>query len=341
MNARTAEDQERLTEEAMDWVLQFQAGPVGPQERAAFDAWLAADPDRRALYARAERAWHGMAGLSALPEAHQALHGSGSRFSVTRRRRPMQLAAGAFAASLMMAAVLFGLLRNPAADVAAPLHYATPVAEIREIVLTDGTQLTLGARSKVEVRFTDTERRVILSDGEAFFAVQPDPTRPFFVRAEATEVRVVGTRFNVRLGTDVVEVAVEEGRVDVAAPATPGSRLMAGEQITTARPAAATPMPLTVAPRRAPAPSHVGAWRDGRLDYNNARLVDVIADARRYYPGRIDLQETSLGSLRVTTSFRADQVLSMLDSLEGTLPVSVNRRGDNVTLSSAPTTATR
>ncbi len=324
--------QERLIEEAMTWILIRETGPISPAQQADFDAWLSEHPEHAVIYARSERDWRGLAGLRDMPAAQAAAHRHRVASTHPQRRRRWAVAAAA-AASLMVAAVL--VMLRPAGESAAPLsqQYATAVAEIRDITLSDGSRLTLGAHSRVEVHFAADARHASLLEGEAFFSVQRDADRPFTVRAGATEVRVLGTRFNVRLGPDVVEVAVEEGRVEVHDPAIDTSDLVAGEQLITARPIATDTRRAPVPVQRSAAPAHVGAWRDGRLDYNNARLLDVIADARRYHAGRIELRGEALQGLRVTTSFRADQVLPMLESLEGVLPVQVERRGSDVVLS--------
>ncbi len=56
--------------------------------------------------------------------------------------------------------------------------YSTQVAEIRELPLGDGSVLTLGAQSALDVRFTETERIVRLDRGEAFFSVAHNAARP-------------------------------------------------------------------------------------------------------------------------------------------------------------------
>lgn len=71
---------------------------------------------------------------------------------------------------------------------------------------------------KYPVRFGREERRVYL-EGEAYFEVKKDSTRPFCVEIEGMQVQVYGTSFNVnaRKGEDVQTVLVE-GEVGIKLP---------------------------------------------------------------------------------------------------------------------------
>ena len=84
--------------------------------------------------------------------------------------------------------------------------------------LADGSRVWLNAETRLRypVAFAGTERRVELT-GEAYFEVSKDATRPFIVRANGVDVRVLGTSFNVAAyGAEVVTTLVE-GRVAVEA----------------------------------------------------------------------------------------------------------------------------
>ena len=85
--------------------------------------------------------------------------------------------------------------------------------------LPDGTQIVLNAGSKLwfaNTFSTDNERTVYL-EGEAFFDVTRDTTRPFVIHAKNTVTRVLGTSFNVNAYTNnqTVSVAVVSGQVSV------------------------------------------------------------------------------------------------------------------------------
>lgn len=207
--------------------------------------------------------------------------------------------------------------------------YATQVAEIRDVPLDDGTVVTLGARSAVDVQFTNAERTVRLASGEAFFAVSRDTSRPFVVLAGDTRIRVVGTKFNVHYEGGRVRVSVLEGIVEVAradgsteriGPAAPTVTLTAGQQLL-----AAGSAPLAPEPLRGATP---GAWREGRLDYQDAPLSEIIADANRYRSGTIRIASPALAGERLTTSFRTSQIDQMLETLPETLPVALRRNPD-------------
>lgn len=76
---------------------------------------------------------------------------------------------------------------------------STPRGKDFKLILEDGTEVWLNAESRLHYpnHFNHTERRVEL-EGEAFFHVAKDPTRPFIVKSGTAETRVLGTEFNFR-----------------------------------------------------------------------------------------------------------------------------------------------
>lgn len=88
----------------------------------------------------------------------------------------------------------------------------------REIVLKDGSRVTLGKQSQLRVSedFGTTKREVYLI-GEAFFQVVKNPDKPFLVYSGKVVTKVLGTSFRIRAydGDANVSVGVETGKVTV------------------------------------------------------------------------------------------------------------------------------
>lgn len=86
------------------------------------------------------------------------------------------------------------------------------------MTLQDGTEAWLSPRSVIKIpnEFSTSERSVEL-DGEGFFSVTKDPNRPFIVKTEKYNVKVLGTKFNVFAYSDSkrFETNLVEGRVQV------------------------------------------------------------------------------------------------------------------------------
>ncbi|MEI9944981.1 MAG: FecR family protein [Chitinophagaceae bacterium] len=84
--------------------------------------------------------------------------------------------------------------------------------------LEDGSVITLQPASAIHYpqHFLPSKREVFL-DGEAFFEVSKNPTRPFYVYNKKIVTHVLGTSFTVKLNkeTKLVEVSVKSGRVEV------------------------------------------------------------------------------------------------------------------------------
>ncbi|MGC4251777.1 MAG: FecR/PupR family sigma factor regulator, partial [Sphingobium sp.] len=93
---------------AAEWVVRLGAGPLGAEDRRAFDAWLAS-PDHAAAFKQAQAAWGQMGKLASAPGslARHSVHARDAKPSISvpsipaRRRRSAPLAA--MAASVAIA----------------------------------------------------------------------------------------------------------------------------------------------------------------------------------------------------------------------------------------------
>lgn len=102
----------------------------------------------------------------------------------------------------------------------AELRYNTlvvPKGGYYKLELSDGTKVWINAMSRLKFpeSFGSGERKVQL-DGEAYFEVSKDVDRPFIVQANGTDVKVLGTHFNVDAYSKKVRTTLEEGKVEVS-----------------------------------------------------------------------------------------------------------------------------
>ncbi len=93
-----------------------------------------------------------------------------------------------------------------------------PKGERRRITLPDGTKVWLNSRSVLsyESSFNQQNRDVIL-EGEAYFEVAHNPTKPFHVKAKGIIIEVLGTVFNVSAypEDEEVETALISGKISM------------------------------------------------------------------------------------------------------------------------------
>lgn len=247
-----------------------------------------------------------------------------------RRRSWLPLAAAAAVLALALGSG-FLLWDRLAGGVGAPVTYASATGQNRDIVLADGSQMTLGGASRVSVRFSRGERQVALEAGEAYFQVVHDAQRPFEVAAGDITVRDIGTAFDVRRTGGQVAVAVTQGQVRVAEPgdaSTPGRNLdaVAGQRVAW-DPAARMLSRGTVTPEQA-----IG-WRSDRLEFVDEPLAVVIANVNRYSRRPVRVDGASLGGLSFTGTVRTDEIDGWLRALPQVFPLQVQMGEHAVTLS--------
>jgi transmembrane sensor len=352
------DNQEKIKAAARDWLLRLSLGSPTEDERAQCAAWCAEDPRHAAAYRRFESIWQDAATLeelrplAALPPARDA---GWRRLRASLVVHPLRWTAS-MSLTMAMAGIGVWFLVTPA-------YYATGVAEVRDIHLSDGSEVTLGARSSLEVAFRLHERRVALTSGVAFFSVAKNPSRPFIVRVGDKEVRVVGTKFEIRRDPTSMQVSVVEGTVEVmqvperanetsremprtarlAARATqPASATIPNgapipptlltrtqspeERILTAGQQVTTPLAGVIPDPQLMPQGEPAAWRHGRLVYVDMPLRDIIADANRYSREPIEIADESVANLRISVTYPSDRTEDMISALSRSLSLKVERR---------------
>ncbi|MTJ83599.1 MAG: DUF4880 domain-containing protein [Telmatospirillum sp.] len=270
--------------QALDWRRRLSEMPGQSLLRDDFERWLAAHPANRAAYAELTRIWHLSGGLTPAGSSPSPIPAGGA--GRRPRKGPGRLVAPAAVAACLLLAALSGSGLAPGAD------YRTPTARPETVSLADGSTVHLDAASAIDVDLDGPGRTVALRNGQAFFEVAPDPSRPFRVSAGPVSVTVVGTAFDLRRDDSDVMVAVRSGSVLVAADGRE-ARLGPGDQVTiddrTGQWA-----------RRSVDPALVAVWRDGRLAVDGVPVAEVVEEVRRYFPGIIVLRDDDLAERRVT-----------------------------------------
>jgi transmembrane sensor len=312
MSAQSTPGPEDANAQARAWLTLLHSGEAADSDREAFSAWLSASPEHALAYEKVRRLWNDLPLIDGLEKAAP----------LSRARRVWTWRAWPAAALGLAACLLLGVgvyLYEPVER----QSFATRIGEFRTVELSDGSEIVLGPGTKVEVAFSDRRRRVSLTTGQAYFDVAHEAARVFSVSAQDTEIRVLGTAFDVRRGAEQITVSVLRGRVQVAdetPQATAVNATLERGQRVSADLEGALGAITTVDPDRAL------AWQGGRLTYVDAPFAEVVADLNRYLPERVTLADPAVGRLRVTASFDVRQYREILDAFAASNALQIRER---------------
>ena len=185
----------------------------------------------------------------------------------------------------------------------------TPNGGQYQMRLPDGTNIWLNAASSVRflVVFGQSERRVELQ-GEAYFEVAKDKSKPFIVTTSGQNVTVLGTHFNISSYPDDSETKTTllEGSVKVNALGTT-KFIQPGEK------AVLTKKSFDVHPADI---EETMAWKNGFFRFSDEQIADVARKLSRWYNVDFvfDAQPPAEGFNGVISrSKNLSQVLKMLE----------------------------
>jgi transmembrane sensor len=283
----------------------------------AFRAWLDADAANASAWEESQASWdlfvtHG--------DTHQLLDASRAardqaKADLVRRRRLWRTALP-WAAVLVLVFVV-----TMSAALFRPAQTFETAGARRDVVLSDGSTVSLDAGTKLEVRFRGDRRDLVLVRGQAAFDVAHDASRPFAVKAGAQRVTALGTRFNIDLVGEAARITLMEGRVKVEPLAASrvstgghyGIHLRPGQQLV----AGASDLGGGRAPQVVAVDATKAlAWKSGQLFFEDELLGNVVARVSRYTETKVEVRDPGLAQRRISGMFIAGDIATFLDAVE-------------------------
>lgn len=311
---------------AAAWCARMEKGELSSAEDLELREWLADDPRRLAAFESVSCMMTDPAltvALRAVDDQTELEMVMPPSAAVIGRRGATWLSA-AFGAALVMAGALWlaGPWTNGA--VTPELIISTAPGETRTFSLSDGSSVQLSGDTALTVQMTSEQRKVHMGQGEAFFTVTPDSTRPFVVTAAGGHVQVLGTAFDLSETRDGLELAVHHGRVAFSSGQqfAPTIEVAAGERADMRDGIASAVRPFD--------PSN-GDWRSGWLQTDGVTLAALAQRLNRGFGVSVSV-DPALADKRIAGRFRLDDAEKLLRLLSTVHGFDVTHSGDNLAI---------
>jgi transmembrane sensor len=319
----------RIRKQAALWVTELH----GPDRNASVEErvrlWLSKDPRHAAAFELATEAWQRSGNLPGnLPGRTP-----GALQKPIRPKASAKALAGMAILFTALVCAMYFLQDNT---------LETGPAEQRTVELSDGTEVSLNANSKIIVQYDQRVRKLTLASGEALFNVIKHQSRPFVVVAGDRKIIATGTSFMVRReqpGGSAFAVTLVEGRVAiepiswpdvVPSEAATGLKLLnPGERLRFADDAAEK--------KDSPSIDGVIAWRRGQLIFEDTSLSEAAAEFNRYGSNKIVIEDPILGKLRVGGVFRIGDPASFAQAMANAYHLRIINRGHAIVLTDKQT----
>jgi ferric-dicitrate binding protein FerR (iron transport regulator) len=207
---------------------------------------------------------------------------------------------------------------------------------LNEYVLPDGSIVALNSDSKLQFpkQFASNMREVTIT-GEAFFDVKPNPVKPFLINAGGTQIKVLGTSFNVCAypNTKTVEVVVKTGKVQVTQKYS--------EKLTEIQEVILTPgekgtlfYESKILTKSANTDVNFLAWKTNDIIFNETPLSEVVKCLEKVYHIEVDVMEPELEELKLTAHFDKKPIDFVLDVVRLTFNLELTGENEHFALMS-------
>ncbi|WP_343561378.1 FecR domain-containing protein [Sphingobacterium sp.] len=194
------------------------------------------------------------------------------------------------------------------------IQYSSGKGEKRILNLPDGSTVWLNGDSKLylAVDFNKKERRVKL-EGEGFFAVAKNKQHPFIVSYNDSEVKVLGTKFNIRAYQDEnkTQTSLVEGAIELKSKKNGETyRMVPGEKLTIASNGKVHPAKdksSTIMVKRTALTVQTGEkmpsealWMENKLSFEADPMSIVASKISKWYNRNVVIDNTELEKITFT-----------------------------------------
>lgn len=182
---------------------------------------------------------------------------------------------------------------------AQPVSIATPKGVKSDLLLPDGSRVRLNGGTRIAYPALFGPERRVEVDGEAYFEVEHDPSKPFVVVTGQVASTVLGTSFNVHAYAEDENIQITLATGSLLVDGGPGSRrvrLRPGEQgFFEKRSRMLTLREVNV--------DHILSWREDKLYFRAEPLESIARSLERQFNVEITIADERLRKVCFTGEF--------------------------------------
>ena len=310
----------------------YLSGEATPEEAILVESWIAATPYNAAMFREISTAWARLANESPhqLPDREAFLEELNELRMERREERkivrrsprtaPRPTTWLTMAACLLLVCIgAWYFLRSVPGKEQLMVEPSLIVLEAQDELLNDtlpdGSTVVMSNHAKIEYLPTFPTKRRLRIEGESWFDVQHDSTKPFIILAGPIEVVVLGTSFNLKQSMDSVEVSLRSGRVRMRTQTQTDSILLQSGQKGV----------YDVQQRRfsvsASSPQHEPGYPRKYFDFKNATLGVIAAEIEKAYNIKIIFENKDLAACTMSSTFDNQSLDYVLKVIAATLNI--------------------
>ncbi len=215
---------------------------------------------------------------------------------------------------------LFYLVSNPSTE------QIVAGNSVVSATLPDGTKITLNHNSILKYpKIFPSNIRSVKLQGDAFFDVAHDLSKPFVIQTKHMQVEVLGTSFylNAKVEQPTIEVVVNKGKVAIIGDNNEKLFLVAGEKGTFEK----ANRQLTKEENN---DMNFISWKTGRLIFENESLVNVIDKINQTYHSNIIIDNPDIYRCMLTATFKEQPLEIILEVLQETFDLIIEKKDGKI-----------
>lgn len=279
-----------------DILYKFFEGNASFEEEAAVKQWMEESAENRLAFLKERKLFDAMLLLG----NEEIIKNGKKRFSINLSSLRTELIKTAAVVAITLGGSYFYYQSSLEKELMAMQTITVPAGQRINITLVDGTNVWLNARTSLSypVKFGKNNRQVVL-DGEAYFDVTKDKSKPFIVQTDNYNVEVLGTKFDVNAYSETgeFETTLMSGSVKVAS-------------------ASDSTQKITLKPNNKvylqDGKLHVTAvddynpyrWKEGLICFKNETFTSIMKDFEKYYGLTIQVKNKNVFKYVYTGKFR-------------------------------------
>ena len=206
--------------------------------------------------------------------------------------------------------------------------YSSGKAIRRTVILSDGTVITLAKESTIKVDDAfDIGKRELWLTGEAFFDVKHDAAHPFIVHTSFSDVKVLGTTFNIKAypNSKITETSLIHGSVRIDSKSNPGyfvilkpnQKVVSSNQSETTETSVSKEYKVSALQTDSSSKQpEETKWIRNRLDIDNLPLSTIAQKLQAWYGIEVLIADEEIKGYRYSGTFENETIVKTLEALQ-------------------------